>query len=64
MQNVKIRNYATSKDVFLWEIAKRLGYSDTYFSKMLREEFSEEMKKKTLTIIDEIAASRDHKGDL
>lgn len=53
-KNLDIRAAAKAKGIFLWEIAEALGTSDTYFSKLLRKEFSPEQKKKVFRIMEEL----------
>lgn len=55
MNNKSIKEYAIKKKVYLWQIAKKLGITDSTFSKKLRDELDEETKTKILAIIDEIA---------
>lgn len=55
MNNKSIKEYAIKKKVYLWQIAKKLGMTDSTFSKKLRDELDEETKTKILAIIDEIA---------
>lgn len=55
-KNVEIREKAKECGVFLWEIAKELGYSENWFSKNIsRKEFSEGNKEECLRVIEDIA---------
>ena len=56
MQNMSIREAAKNKSVKLWEIAEKLGTSDSSFSRCLRKPLSEEETARILSIIDGIAA--------
>lgn len=56
MTNADIREYATQKKVRLWQIAQKLGINDGNFSRKLRNELSEDTKKRIYKIIDELAA--------
>ena len=56
--NEKIRQYATEKKVFLWEVAMRFGIADSQFSRRLRVEFTPEETEQAMRYIDEIAAER------
>lgn len=56
--NDEIREYAKKRNVFLWELAKKYGVTDSNFSRRLRFEFSPEEQKKALQYIDEIAKER------
>lgn len=58
MANQKIKDHAKKRNVFLWELAKKYGVTDSNFSRRLRCEFSPEEQKKALQYIDEIAAER------
>jgi len=52
---LKIREKAENCGVPLYLLAKEFGYSDSYFSKLMREDFSEDMEQKALNYIDVIA---------
>ncbi len=56
--NQKIRNYAKSKGVLLWEIAEIIGVNDGNFSRKLRRELSNEEQARIMRIIDEIHKTR------
>lgn len=58
MQNKKIRQEAESKGVYLWEIAERLGVTDSTFSRKLRRELPEEEQTAIIQIIKEISIMR------
>lgn len=63
MQNVnksnsEIRKAAAESKVYLWEIAERIGVTETTFVKRLRKELPEDQKKEILTIIGELAAEK------
>lgn len=49
--NIEIRNAIFSNNIKKWEIASRLGVTDSTFSRMLRTELSKEKKEKILDII-------------
>ena len=49
--NVEIRNAIFSNNIKKWEIASKLGVTDSTFSRMLRTELSKEKKEKILDII-------------
>lgn len=53
-----IKKYASEKDVYLWEIAEKLGFSDFYFSRLLRHPLPEAKANEIFSIIDSIAESR------
>lgn len=56
--NEEIRIEAMKHNVRLWELANRFGVSDSYFSRKLRKELSDEEKALALQYIGEIAAER------
>ncbi len=56
MRNVEIKQRAKEKGVKLWQLAERLGITDSTFSRRLRREFSEEEYARVCTLIDELAA--------
>lgn len=49
--NIEIRNAIFSNNIKKWEIANKLGVTDSTFSRMLRTELSKEKKEKILDII-------------
>ena len=49
--NIEIRNAIFSNNIKKWEIANKLGITDSTFSRMLRNEISSEKKKEILNII-------------
>lgn len=51
MKNKDIRNEIAAANLKLWQVAEAYGTSDSYFSKKLRHEFSDEEKAKVRTII-------------
>ena len=59
MKNNDIRNMALTHGVKLWQIAERLWITDSYFSRMLRKELTQEKKEKIQNIIIEIVKERD-----
>ncbi len=52
--NNEIRRAAGAAGVKLWMIADKLGYTDAYFSRLLRKEFSAERKQQIISIIQEL----------
>ena len=55
-KNVQVRRYAKQKGVYLWEVAKAFGVTDSHFSRRLRSEFTQEEKERAMRYIDRIAA--------
>lgn len=55
-RNMDIRVYARQCDVWLWEVAERIGSTDFKLSRALRHELSADEKTALIRVIDEIAA--------
>lgn len=55
MANQNLKFYAQGKGVRLWQIADKFGVSESYFSRKLRKEFTEEEAEKFKRFVDEIA---------
>lgn len=53
--NLDIRAAAKSAGVKLWEIADKLGITDSHFSRKLRHELPQAEKDRIFSIIEEIA---------
>lgn len=60
MTNEAIRKRARERGVFLWELAARVGVTDSTFSRKLRKEFSYEETAEILNLIDLIADGREN----
>ena len=58
MSNFDIRTDAISAGVKLWQIADKLGLSDSSFSRKLRKELSSEEKARIRAIIAEIKGAK------
>ena len=54
MKNQDIRNEVTNAGLKLWQIAEKLGINDGNFSRMLRNELSDEKKAEIRAIIEEL----------
>lgn len=52
--NQTIRRTAAAAGVRLWQIADRMGYSECYFSRLLRKELPEDKQAEALRIIAEL----------
>ena len=59
MENLKVRQKAKCSGVKLWEIAERVGITDSNFSRKLRRELSEAERDRLLAIIDAIVTERE-----
>lgn len=58
MKNQEIRTAAKNKNIYLWQIAEKLGMQDSAFSRKLRRELSAAEKAKIMSIIDELSAEK------
>lgn len=58
-KNRKIRQYAQSSRVKLWEVSDKLGITDTSLSKKLRYDLPEQETNRIISIIDEIVHERE-----
>ncbi len=56
--NAEIRERTKSAGRNLWEVAERLGMSDSSFSRKLRRELPPEEKERILTIIDRMVMEK------
>ncbi|WP_295566888.1 hypothetical protein [uncultured Holdemanella sp.] len=59
MYNKDVRNYAKSKNVYLYQIAESLNVSESTFIKKLRKELDDETKESLFKVINEIVKERD-----
>lgn len=59
MPNDWLRELAKNHNIKLWQIAERIGISDTTFSKMLRKELSNDKKNLIMNTINEIITDRE-----
>ena len=53
--NQDLKNYAKSKEVYLYEVAERMNIQDSNFSRMLRKPLEAKTKQTIIEIIDAIA---------
>ena len=49
--NQDLRDAIARQGLFQWQVARRLGISDTFFSKMMRVELPDGEKKRILDVI-------------
>ncbi len=56
--NERIKVAAKEKRVPLWEVASRLGVSESTMTRLMRQELSEDKAHSILAIIDEVARER------
>lgn len=52
--NLDIRNAIFSSNIKKWQIAEKLGMTDSNFSRLLRKELSQEQKERIISIIEEL----------
>ena len=60
MTNQDIRSKAARAGIRLWEIAARLGMTDSNFSRKLRNELPDEEKQRIFSIIHDIREGREN----
>lgn len=58
--NVELRQYAKEKNVYLWQIAKRMNLSEASITRKLRDELDEREKSEIMAIIDGIASKKEN----
>ena len=58
MANSKIKMRLMERDVRQWELAKKMGISETTLYRRLREELPRDEQNRILSIVDEIVAER------
>ncbi len=56
--NLKLKYYARSRDVYLWQIAEHLNVSEATLSRMLRRQLSKAETEQLRTAIDELSRKR------
>lgn len=61
--NQEVREAAQKNGVRLWEVAERLGVSETTFSKSLRHELPQPKKQHLLDLIAEIAEAQNRSAE-
>ena len=63
MRNLDVRNMISDSSLKYWEIAEKLGVTDSTFSRKLRKEFSEKEKTKIIEIINELSLEKSIKNN-
>lgn len=58
MTNRAIKERLHRENIYMWQVAKRLGIHETTFCKWFREELSNEQATKVLSAIDDIKLNR------
>ncbi len=54
-RNMKLKFYAASKGVRLWQVAEKFGVTDITMSRWMRKEFEKEKADRFKQYVDEIA---------
>lgn len=57
--NEEIRLLAAGNGVRHWQIAKRLGISETWFTRLMRDELKPDMRKRVIDAINQIATEQE-----
>lgn len=58
MFNKDIRTYAKENNVFLWQVAKAMGISESTMTRRFRMELQEQEKQKVFSIIDKLSRKK------
>ena len=58
MTNEQIKELMKQNNIFMWQVAKRLGVNETSFCKWFREPLTQERKQQVLLVIEEIKLDR------
>ena len=60
MTKAEIKRLAADAGLYLWQIAKKLGITDSTFSRKLRRPLSEADTAKVLAAIEQLTAEREN----
>lgn len=58
MSNEQIKTFMRKNDVYMWQVAKKIGIHETSFCKWFREELSQEQIQCILSAVEEIKSDR------
>lgn len=58
MNNKEIKALLHKENIFMWQVAKKLGVHETTFCKWFREQLSQEQIQKVLSAVEEIKLDR------
>ena len=58
MSNQEIKGLMKQSNIYMWQVAKRLGICESSFCKLFREELSDVRKQQVLSAIEEIKLDR------
>ena len=59
MANEELKRYAAGKGVRLWQVAKRFGVTDGWFSKLLHDPLPDEKAALFRKYVDELAEKKE-----
>jgi len=57
--NHEFRNDVAQAGVKLWEIAYKLGYTDSHFTRIMRKEFTDDMRERAYKALSELKSERE-----
>ena len=58
MNNAELKALMKENNIYMWQVAKKLGVNETSFCKWFREELSEVRKQQVLSAVEEIRLDR------
>lgn len=61
MCNKELREILRQHDIYMWQVAKKLGIHETSLVRWFREELSVERKQQVMSAIEEIKTERTQK---
>ena len=62
MKNIKLREYAKTNNVYLWEIALKMNVSEPTITRKFRRELSDEETSKIMHLIKQISKEKTLEG--
>lgn len=58
MSNKEIKELLHRENIYMWQVAKKLGVHETTFCKWFRDELSQEQAQRVLSAVEEIKLDR------
>ena len=58
MGNKEIKTLLHKENIYMWQVAKKLGVHETTFCKWFREQLSQEQTQRVLSAVEEIKLDR------
>ncbi len=58
MSNKEIKELLHRENIYMWQVAKKLGVHETTFCKWFRDELSQEQVQRVLSAVEEIKLDR------